>query len=1149
MAENMRDNTEMEDALVNKGKEVGADLGKKGVKKAGELAAKGAKAVGKAATEGIKFLATKGPVGWIIIAVLIGLPVIVAIVGVLIMLNPFQKLGEVWKNIKEGVYGQFASVFNIDQFDEPRLNAWRESEDPYDTFKLYSALDKEFNAQYRNGTKWDQAKTADGDETLDYQEVADSFDKEALTDIKDLVEFEGNINMSSDDMIKILKFVNDENEQMFVYRDLFYGNQVWSIGEKDNGHYDEITHQWVDPTEWWYEWEKSEDADGNVKDTRNDNKYGLVTEENFRGEEYGGEKIYQVRWPELMSFAYFYGTEKYAEEGNAWGTSDDSAYEHAQIVTGADGREHLINSTENYYLSAKDRKDCEDMFGWHFEYYYQATKAPYFNKPSNEKYITSYEGNHKPIAYRLDRFDRQPYHDDIYDLSEPKPHERVNKDWGLGKYHNDPGYEPLTTEYVPETAPYQAYNLIETHVYFYIPTSEVEGYVPDPEYYEPPEGDFCIGKWKIVDPAPFFDRMRELCHWYDDIDTEYNREHLNYNAVDELVERYLFYIEFLEEVAGMDDGRADYYRHLAELYKNEEVEVFYYGMKADEETMSAYTDKIIELYPGKSISFNYDEAREFGEYYEVSWDDVKDQARAGTIPFPCYGVATLQGGTSIGDNQSGNFKVEANYVGDFYVSETSRKGPYHVDGWAHLQEGADESLRGSHAYTREQIAGALSRVASKGNSYTFPSGIHAGERYTFDWSACVDDLYEYNQSTGNDVIGLLAIIYTEYTPRVGFPTWNWFNLTTSGGHEWHREASDSYNWWNPREEFSGSYIAMGYSSLEGCCMVECCKSIVSRYWNVGQDTYFKMTWNEYGWDPSSGEEYLPQNWDEALECEQHMESVNHCYCPWWDDNYVTHNYDSYYLWCNVCARNRSALMGLTGSTGSVLGDRVPMDFSNLPTDLNALIGMSFEEIFKYIVNDANANYSDYKKFSPEIQRRLEQAMAENVTTITVPVRQWVDSGNPTDMRTTTVYMKMKVNRVVAPLIQAAMEEAYNANDGTVIRSYDGAYNVRSMRGSSSTSAHAFGAAIDLNASSGNSTYSNGFGSYSYSNQSAHDSMAENHTKYEVFYEGGAYVEAFKHYGFVWGGDFNGTQDGMHFSFVGDYGEHAREKGQQNAANY
>lgn len=91
-----------------------------------------------------------------------------------------------------------------------------------------------------------------------------------------------------------------------------------------------------------------------------------------------------------------------------------------------------------------------------------------------------------------------------------------------------------------------------------------------------------------------------------------------------------------------------------------------------------------------------------------------------------------------------------------------------------------------------------------------------------------------------------------------------------------------------------------------------------------------------------------------------------------------------------------------------------------------------------------------------------------------------------------------------PLLQA-LKAIYDGGLGEHLKTFDGCFNIRMVRGSSaSPSCHSYGLALDINAAT------NGLG------------------KVPTLHKG--IVKAFKDAGFDWGGDFKKRKDGMHFSY-------------------
>lgn len=105
-----------------------------------------------------------------------------------------------------------------------------------------------------------------------------------------------------------------------------------------------------------------------------------------------------------------------------------------------------------------------------------------------------------------------------------------------------------------------------------------------------------------------------------------------------------------------------------------------------------------------------------------------------------------------------------------------------------------------------------------------------------------------------------------------------------------------------------------------------------------------------------------------------------------------------------------------------------------------------------------------------------------------------------------------VHRLIAPALQAAFTEIWEKCnhdqkqvDKTGASDYGGCFNIRNIAGSNNYSNHSWAAAIDL------SPGTNGF-----------------NMKPTI---GNVVVAAFKRQGALWGGDYKGRKDPMHFEFV------------------
>ena len=106
-----------------------------------------------------------------------------------------------------------------------------------------------------------------------------------------------------------------------------------------------------------------------------------------------------------------------------------------------------------------------------------------------------------------------------------------------------------------------------------------------------------------------------------------------------------------------------------------------------------------------------------------------------------------------------------------------------------------------------------------------------------------------------------------------------------------------------------------------------------------------------------------------------------------------------------------------------------------------------------------------------------------------------------------------VNKMIAPALLSIFNEIWNGCDhdqvkldATGVSDFGGCFNIRPIAGSANWSNHSWAAAIDLSPSS------NGF----------------NVQKTTL---GNIVVATFKAHGALWGGDYRGRKDPMHFEFV------------------
>lgn len=94
-----------------------------------------------------------------------------------------------------------------------------------------------------------------------------------------------------------------------------------------------------------------------------------------------------------------------------------------------------------------------------------------------------------------------------------------------------------------------------------------------------------------------------------------------------------------------------------------------------------------------------------------------------------------------------------------------------------------------------------------------------------------------------------------------------------------------------------------------------------------------------------------------------------------------------------------------------------------------------------------------------------------------------------------------------PLLKA-LQAVKDSGLGQLLKTFDGCFNIRAVRGSALFSTHAYGLGLDINAAE------NVLGSTS-----------------RGFYDHPDFVRCFTDQGFDWGGNFHGRKDPMHFSYA------------------
>lgn len=280
----------------------------------------------------------------------------------------------------------------------------------------------------------------------------------------------------------------------------------------------------------------------------------------------------------------------------------------------------------------------------------------------------------------------------------------------------------------------------------------------------------------------------------------------------------------------------------------------------------------VEEYPGMKISCEYHKKfKLFGFNSELGDMSLEAQFYISDLGYSISRKTLLEYGEGKLISKlprSGNEKRSSEKK--VFISSTQYKGKQIlVNKWFYIDDGADESLLGYNNYSKSQVLQML-------NYLTLKSG---GE---IDFTECLPEVWDFYESTHIDVAAMLSIVMTEgnYKTSSNAAYWNFFNYKTPPGGS----SISGKNLWNAKAD----------CKTIGQAMVAGFRWIYKNYWLRGQDTYYLMAFNDYGY---------PQSSDEA------NVKYHHCYRPWFDDTgYISSGYDDYYAWCNKCARRREELI-------------------------------------------------------------------------------------------------------------------------------------------------------------------------------------------------------------------------------------------------
>lgn len=239
--------------------------------------------------------------------------------------------------------------------------------------------------------------------------------------------------------------------------------------------------------------------------------------------------------------------------------------------------------------------------------------------------------------------------------------------------------------------------------------------------------------------------------------------------------------------------------------------------------------------------------------------------------------------------------------GEWIVEAGNSYGNYEV------YEEAMSSLTVSDGLSLEELKNLF---ANGGFKEKYPnSPLFESAQSITDTAQC---FYDYQQSTGTSICGLLGIMRQEggFSSAITRNGWNYFNIKATSG-----QAKTSYtksngavvqtDFRNYKADYEGNGAGT-YKTAAVNALSAQMNWINAHYWQKGQNSYYLMVWNGYN-----------------VENPQHAyEGISHSYCPPWDDQAMPYSHDSYRIvngqtvkywtsandnnkgWINRCAQYR-----------------------------------------------------------------------------------------------------------------------------------------------------------------------------------------------------------------------------------------------------
>lgn len=843
-------------------KDSAKNLAQKTVSKGGARAAKGLLSlIGKAFTALVQALLAN-PIAAVVIAL-----VLVFVLIIFVVVAEFKApIRDYFLAVKEKLLFPVVVTSPSPYLNQPKFLAWSEYDDP----DYEKRLEGEQRYSFYPG---DPDHT---DQILSGLNLAISGDEAASEKFGYLLT-DQNLWHSQEDILEILDTCSRKNMLMFEESKVRYQYHTWT----------NALHVVPETGLQEWGWEEGLESTAVMTDPDGDGPTGWYGEEariDIEGEkDKNGLHRFQMHWPEILAYIEIASWGSYEN----WATNKDD-YDPGRLFKDP-------SNVDGYYLLYDEFKELLDMFEYKFQFKWDS--------------VADGEDN----FYEYPKLERGEYTIG-YHFKKDEPDSILDKPLS---------YEyTWLTRYVPEAAPDKIYNGWETVQYVYTNIDNVPNYLPAGDTYKPPEGVYCAGRWTTVDPRPFIDTMSEYCQyyransddyaWLDAHGYEYDEKLRDYtmsiqdeNWVDRMISHYLEWLNDLPYAASA--GRPDLFQQLADDYNEKVIRVSYEGTKTPE--FGDQLDALYRTYSGCTLVFPLAEGASDDGLYPEGWTVKVDDADLGIdewlevpddlsgMPFHSYGVTFHRGGDDPDspDDPPEPYKPRPPVVGGkLWISQQANSitgKHYVVDFWIELYEGAETDLCVSDNLSAAQIKRMLE---------------HNWKGTKVDSMEVAEVLKEVQDRQGISIAGVLAIMRTERSGK-----------SIGEGPGAHNNFFDV----SGEPHYDGTTRWRDYSmyTVPEAMRMQVEDFIVKRYWKNGQNTFYTMTFNKYGY---------PQNWDEA---EAAKPGIYHSYCPWWDNPAYTEaatNETSGHpelptysetawtnLWCNRCAEFRSDFLAAAGAGG------------------------------------------------------------------------------------------------------------------------------------------------------------------------------------------------------------------------------------------